>query len=62
MTRREQILAHAQSLAANFLYYDRKEDEDLPRGEIEAAVAAGELSYAEIAEAFRVELEDQSSD
>lgn len=61
MTRRELILGYMRDLAADFLYYDRKEDEDLPLGEIEAAVAAGELSYAEIAEAFRAELEDSSN-
>lgn len=57
MTRRDLVLAQASDLPANFLYYDRKEDEELPAGEIEAAIAAGEVSVEEIlaplAEALR---------
>jgi hypothetical protein len=56
--RRELILSYMQDQAANFLYYDRKEDEDLPLGAIEEAVSAGELTYADIAEAFREALEN----
>jgi len=37
-TREEHILGVVEDLASDFLYYDRKEDEDLPRGEIEAAL------------------------
>jgi len=51
--RRDTILAAVETAVANLLYYDRKEDEDLPRGEIEAAVAAGELASGEIVDAFR---------
>ncbi|NNL18684.1 MAG: hypothetical protein HKP37_08100 [Boseongicola sp.] len=43
-------------LVSDFLYYDRKEDELLPRGSIEAAVRNGELSWEEIADRFRQEL------
>lgn len=43
-------------MVSNFLYYDRKEDEDLPRGAIEEAIEAGEISIREIVEAFRNEL------
>lgn len=50
--RREAILATASDLAANFLYYHRKEDEDLPRGAIEEAIGAGEISEWEILEVF----------
>jgi hypothetical protein len=42
---------------ADLLYYDRKGDEELPPGVIEAAVAAGEISIAEMVEAFGVALE-----
>lgn len=43
-------------LVSNFLYYDRKEDESLPRGEIEKAVAAGEITVEEIIAYFGQEL------
>ena len=33
------ILGCTEDLVSNFLYYDRKEDEDLPRGTIEEAIS-----------------------
>ncbi len=51
-SRREQILAYISDEIADFLYYDRKEDEDLPRGVIEETVRSGELTVEEIGEAF----------
>jgi hypothetical protein len=56
--RREKILAEVSDLVADFLYYGRKDDEDLPRGAIESALAAGELSLDELVGAFKTELED----
>lgn len=55
-SRREEILGHITDLVLDFLCYDRKEDEDLPMGEIEAAVRAEEISVREMAEAFFSEL------
>jgi hypothetical protein len=55
-TRRELIFAAAGDLASQFMYYDRKEDEDLPVDAIEDAVAAGEITLDEIAGAFRYAL------
>ena len=52
MTRKEIILVKIDSLVSDFLYYDRKEDEDLPREEIEKAIAAGETSAIEITAEF----------
>jgi hypothetical protein len=52
-SRRDEILAAVSDLVVDFLYYDRKEDEELPRGAIEDAVAAGEITVDEIVEAFR---------
>ena len=52
MSRRQTILDTIADLAANFIYYDRKEDEGLPRGEIEAAIKAGEITTTEIIESF----------
>lgn len=51
-TRRQKILAVVDTAATKFLYYDRKESESLPVGELEAAVEAGEISWQEIAAAF----------
>lgn len=51
-SRREHVLNSAAHAAEMFIYYDRKEDEDLPRGEIEKAVAAGEVTKDEIVAAF----------
>ena len=55
-SRRELILDTVSDLVSNLLWYDRKEDEDLPRGEIEAAIAAGEITVEEIVVAFAAEL------
>jgi hypothetical protein len=52
-TRRELILGTVDDLVGQFMYYDRKEDEQLPRGQIEEAIAAGEVSVDEIVAAFR---------
>lgn len=52
-SRRALIFATVSDLVSDFLYYDRKEDEALPRGAIEDAVAAGEIAVDEIVEAFR---------
>jgi len=40
-------------LAQDFLIYDRKEDEELERGDIEKMIAKGETNLDEIVEAFR---------
>lgn len=53
MTRRDLIFCTARDIASQFMYYDRKEDLELPRGAIEEAVAAGEITLDEIAGAFR---------
>lgn len=56
MTRRDNILNTISDLVSDFLYYDRKEDPTLPRGAIEEAVAAGEISIDEIVAKFRAEI------
>ena len=61
-TRRELILLTAEDLMADFLYYERKEDEDLPRGAIEAAIEAGEITIAEIVQVFHNQLVDACTD
>lgn len=51
-TRRQHIIDRADDLMGSFLYYDRKEDEDLERGEIELAIKAEEITVSEILSIF----------
>lgn len=55
-TPRDHLAATISDLVGDLLYYDRKEDEDLPRGAIEAMVASGEISASEMVALFRDEL------
>jgi len=43
-SRRERIINILRDSISDLLYYDRKEDEDLPRGGIEEAVRNGEIT------------------
>lgn len=54
--RRRVILGKVEDVITDFLYYDRKEDEDLRPGQIEAALAAGELTVDDIAIEFTNQL------
>lgn len=56
MNTKETILETVDDLVADFLYYDRKEDEDLPLGDIQKAIATGKISADEIVERFKSEL------
>lgn len=51
--RRKIILETISDTVSRFLYYDRKEDDELPRGAIEEAIESGEISVDEIVDAFR---------
>jgi len=46
------ILGTVEDLVSNFLYYDRKNDEDLPVGHIEEAVKRGIITREEIIAKF----------
>lgn len=59
MNRKEKILLTLEDSVADFLYYDRKGDEELSIGEIQAAIKAGEISVDEIVAKFREKLLDQ---
>lgn len=61
LTRRERILATIEDLVTDFLYYDRKEDEDLPVGAIEEAIGTGEITAEEMSAAFVTLLEGNLS-
>lgn len=56
MTDRELILGTVEDLVSSLLWYDRKEDEELPRGAIEAAIKRDEITVDEIVAQFRFEL------
>lgn len=58
-TRKELIQAKISDFISDFMYYDRKEDEDLPRGEIEDAVNKGEITVAELVSQFERELRER---
>lgn len=57
-TRREHIAAEISGLVADFLYYDRKGCESLPGPAIQEAVAARELTIAEMVDLFAKLLRD----
>ncbi len=48
MIRRDLIRQTALDLGPGFLGWDRKDDEELPEGVIEAALAAGEVTQEEL--------------
>jgi hypothetical protein len=54
--RRALVFATIDDLVGNFLYYGRKEDEDLPRGVIEKMFEDGEITTQEIVQRFGNEL------
>lgn len=57
--RKAIVLGMLEDVVADFLYYDRKESTEWPmRGDIQASVAAGEVSADEMVEAFRKALAD----
>ncbi len=55
---RDVILDVIDDMIAKFLYYDRKEDELLPRGAIEETISEGDITVDEIVDKFRVSLEE----
>ncbi len=50
---KEIILGTVKDLVINFLYYDRKEDEDLARGDIEKAIENKDITVDEIVGCFK---------
>lgn len=52
----EHILGSVEDAVSNLLYYDRKEDEELPRGAIEAAIINRPELLNEIVKRFRENL------
>lgn len=54
--RKADILIALSTSISNFVYYDRKECEDLPLGEIEEAIEKGEITIDELTQAFKSKL------
>lgn len=48
MERRQRILNEIDRMMSRFLYYDRKEDDELPVGAIEEAIRNREITRSEI--------------
>jgi hypothetical protein len=61
-TRRERIIDILSDSIIDLLYYDRKEDEDLPKGGIEEAIKAGEITVEEMIAIWSAELIDGLGD
>lgn len=56
---KEKILDTLEDVVMNFLYYDRKSDEDLPMGVIEETIKNGLITVDEIVAKFKAELEKE---
>ncbi len=54
---KETILNTIKDMSADFLYYDRKEDEQLSIGELNKAVKDGIITVDEMVNEFRNQLE-----
>jgi len=55
---KENILNTIKDLCSNFLYYDRKEDEELSAEQLNKAVETGEITIDEMVAEFRKGLEN----
>jgi hypothetical protein len=58
--RKQLILEAISDCVADLVWYDRKEDDDLPRGAIEEAVLSGEITIKEMVRTFEEELTDMA--
>lgn len=61
-TRREIILDTVSDLVSNFVYYDRKEDEDLSITDLDEAIQLHEITIDEIVDKFKDTLKDTYPD
>ncbi len=59
---KHEILIRVNDLVKDFVYYDRKEDENLPVGEIEKAIKEGTVTIKEILDAFSKALKEEIED
>ena len=52
------MIGEIEGIVSNFLYYDRKGDEELLMGDIEKLIQSGETDINEIVSVFRIQLEE----
>lgn len=52
MSKKQHALDLIQDLIADYLYYDRKEDEDLNRADLNHLIESGELKLEEVVAEF----------
>lgn len=57
--KKQNILDTVEDAVTDLLFYDRKEGDELPVGEIERQIKAGHISQTEIVEHFASELDKQ---
>jgi hypothetical protein len=55
---KQKILDTITDLCSNFLYYDRKDDDELSSEDLEDAVENGTITIDEMVEEFRRQLEN----
>lgn len=55
---KQKIFDTISDLCSNFLYYDRKEDEELSMKQLNGAVKKGEITIDEMVAEFRKHLEN----
>jgi hypothetical protein len=53
MSKYQNIINAVDDLVSDFIYDNRKEDEDLPEGAIEKAIANGDITEYEIVDKFK---------
>ena len=51
--QKEDVLKYVDDLVADFMYYDRKECEELPVGKVQELINSGVITLDEIVERFR---------
>lgn len=56
------ILDEISDVVARFVYYDRKDDEEIPRGAIEKAISNGQITRRTIIRHFSNELDNWLAD
>ncbi len=52
----EDLENYVEDLVSDFLFYNRKEDEDLPKGMIEEAIKNGNFSVDDLIKVFELKI------
>jgi len=54
--KKSHALEIIEDLVSDYLYYNRKEDEDLSRKDMEQLITSGDLTAGELVDRFRTEI------